>query len=70
MEVAPAKVGSSLRWPMRTATRRSSATLATFSSNAPMTLWLLAVTPTRRPLDTKSTIICAPTVLLPDPGGP
>ena len=32
-----------------------------------MTLWLLAVTPTLRPPATRSTIIRAPTVLLPEP---
>lgn len=32
--------------------------------------WLPAVTPTRLPASTRSTIISAPTVVLPEPGGP
>ena len=35
-----------------------------------MTLWLLAVTPTRLPAATRSTISSAPRVVLPEPGGP
>ena len=35
-----------------------------------MTLWLLAVMPTFLPACTSSTIISAPIVLLPEPGGP
>ena len=41
-----------------------------FPASSPITLWLLAVTPTRFPASTRSTIISAPTVLLPEPGGP
>ena len=58
------------RWPVATAIPRSRATLAVFSSSSPITLWLFAVTPTRFPAATRSTIILAPTVLFPDPGGP
>ena len=58
------------RWPIPTATPRSRAALAVFSSSSPITLWLFAVTPTRFPAATRSTIIRAPTVLFPDPGGP
>ena len=57
-------------WPIATWTPHSCAMLAVFSSNSPITLWLFAVTPTRFPAATRSTIIRAPTVLFPDPGGP
>ena len=59
-----------VRWPMVIGTPSSCATAAAFSSSSPITLWLFAVTPTRFPAATRSTIIRAPTVLLPEPGGP
>ena len=45
---------------MATRTPRWRAILATFASSSPMTLWLLAVTPTRFLAATRSTIISAP----------
>ncbi len=35
-----------------------------------MTLWLTAVSPTRRPRLTNSTTVRAPVYVLPEPGGP
>ena len=49
-------------------TPSSSAAFATSSSTLPMTLWLLATTPTRRPSPTSRTIIRAPVYVLPEPG--
>ena len=49
---------------------RSRAHVAALSSSRPMTLWLLAVTPTRFPAATRSTMSSAPRVVLPDPGRP
>ena len=57
IEVAPSKVGSlsSLGfWPMRTATPSSCDASATFFSRFPMTLWLLAATPTFCPACTSA----------------
>ena len=70
--IASRYAGPSLpaRWPMAILVPRSRATLAVFSSSSPITLWLFAVTPTRFPAATRSAIICAPTVLFPEPGGP
>ena len=50
----------SVFWPIRTLTPRSAARSATSSSKWPITLWLLAVTPTFRPRPTSSTIAAAP----------
>ena len=49
---------------------RRAASRPTATSRCSMTRWLLAVTPTRRPRSTASTITWAAEYVLPEPGGP